>query len=182
MTASVPSLTEDREAIERIITGFRAGMLELRCISSQRMLRLGVSMTNYHVLSMLERHGEMTMSRLAEMLDVSLSNVTGIVDRMEERGLIERGRVPDDRRVVLARITPRGRQLLAEVEVLHKDMFGRALGRLDEAQLQRIARAMEDLRGAVSAALAEEPDLLPLAHDHAHHRPQAAPVGDVEPR
>ena len=46
------------------------------------------------------------MSRLAELLDVSLSNATGIVDRMEERGLVERVRVPDDRRVVLVRIGP----------------------------------------------------------------------------
>ena len=48
------------------------------------------------------------MSRLAEMLDVSLSNATGLIDRMEERGFVERIRVPEDRRVVLVRIT-RGR-------------------------------------------------------------------------
>ena len=40
------------------------------------------------------------MSRLADVAGVSLSNATGLVDRMEERGYIERTRVPEDRRIV----------------------------------------------------------------------------------
>ena len=57
-------------------------------------------MTQLHILYMLDRHGEMPMSRLAEVLDVSLSNATGLIDRIEERGFIERIRVaggPPDR-------------------------------------------------------------------------------------
>ena len=49
------------------------------------------------------------MSRLADMLDVSLSNATGLIDRIEERGFVERIRVPSDRRIVLVRITAAGR-------------------------------------------------------------------------
>jgi DNA-binding MarR family transcriptional regulator len=165
-TAPAPPAPADREVIEHIITGFRAALLELRCIGSQRMLHRGVSMTHFHVMSMLERHGEMTMSRLAEMLDVSLSNATGLMDRMEERGFVERVRVADDRRVVLVRITERGRELLAEVEVIRSDILNRVLGRLDGARLERVARAMEDLRTAVTAVLAEDPAI--VAHDHQH--------------
>ena len=43
-------------------------------------------MTHLHALTMLQHHGPLTMSRLAEMLDVSPSNATGIVDRLEDRG------------------------------------------------------------------------------------------------
>ena len=49
---------------------------------------------------MLQHHGPQTMTRLADMLDVSLSNATGIVDRLEDRGFVERVRVKDDRRIV----------------------------------------------------------------------------------
>lgn len=176
MTADVRPAVEDRQIVEGIIAGFRAGLLELRCISSQRMHRQGVSMTHYHVLSMLERHGEMTMSRLAEMLDVSLSNATGLVDRMEERGFVERVRVADDRRVVIARISSHGHELLAEVEVLRDDILGRVLARLDDAQLDRVARALEDLRGAVSSVISEEMPV--FDHEHDHSRPHAASHGD----
>ena len=61
------------------------------------------------------------MSRLAEMLDVSMSNATGLVDRMEERGLVERVRVPDDRRVVLVRPTQAGLGLVDEAELVKSD-------------------------------------------------------------
>lgn len=176
MTTGTRTIAEDREVIEHIIAGFQAAMLELRCISSQRMHRQGVSMTHYHVMSMLERHGEMTMSRLAEMLDVSLSNTTGLVDRMEERGLVERLRSADDRRVVLARITPSGRQLLREVEGLKGETIGLLLARLDGARLERIALAMEDLRGALAELLSEDPQTFEHAHDH--HRSPAASPGD----
>ena len=68
-------------------------------------MRLGISMTHFHVLTLLRHHDAMPMGRLAEILDASMSSATGIIDRMEERGLVERTRVPDDRRVVL--VAPR---------------------------------------------------------------------------
>ncbi len=177
MTTETPPTTEDREVIERIIAGFQAAMQELRCVGSQRMHRQGVSMTHFHVMSMLERHGEMTMSRLADMLDVSLSNATGLIDRMEERGLLERVRSIDDRRVVLTRITPRGRQLLREVEGLKGETIGLLLARLDRARLERVALAMEDLRGALAAVLSEDPTTFDHDHDH-HDRTAVASHGD----
>ena len=69
-------------------------------MGGDRMRQGRVSMTHLHILSMLDHHGELPMSRLADLLDVSLSNATGLIDRMEERGLVERVRDPDDRRVV----------------------------------------------------------------------------------
>ncbi|MDH5242422.1 MAG: MarR family transcriptional regulator, partial [Chloroflexota bacterium] len=142
---------------------FRAAMAELRCIGSERLLRIGVSMSQLHVMSMLDRHGDMPMSRLAEMIDVSLSNATGLVDRMEERGFVERVRVPDDRRVVLVRITKAGRRILDEVEVLRAETLRAVLDRLDPDQLDGIARATADLRDALAAVAAT-----PGATDHDH--------------
>ena len=67
-------------------------------------------MPHFHLMSMLDRHGPMTMSRIAELLGVSVSNVTGIIDRIEERGLVERIRNPNDRRVVHVPLTDAGRR------------------------------------------------------------------------
>ena len=60
-------------------------MSELKCASSERLLRLGVSMAQLNIMYMLQRNGEMTMSHLADVLNVSFSNATGLIDRMEER-------------------------------------------------------------------------------------------------
>ena len=155
-----------RETVDSIIADFRTMIRELRCIGSERLHRQGVSMTHFHVMSLLDRHGEMTMSHLAELLDVSLSNATGLVDRMAERGLVERRRVEDDRRVVLVCVTEDGRQTMASLEVLRNDLLTRILGQLDRAQLERLARSLDDLRGAVASAIEADPDLIRHAHGH----------------
>jgi DNA-binding MarR family transcriptional regulator len=95
-----------------IIADFRAAMTMLKCASSERVLRLGISMAQLHILYTLQRNGEMPMSRLAELLNVSLSNATGLIDRIEERGYVERTRVPEDRRVVKIRVTADGSRML----------------------------------------------------------------------
>ena len=55
------------------------------------------------------------MSDLADMLHCDASNVTGIVDRLEDRGLVERRSAPQDRRVKMLALTPEGARLRARV-------------------------------------------------------------------
>jgi DNA-binding MarR family transcriptional regulator len=136
-----------------IIADFQASMGGLKCIGSERIMRLGLSMTQLHILNLVDGHGEMAMSRLAEMLDVSLSNATGLIDRVEERGFVERFRVPSDRRVVMVRLTPAGRQTLTEVETSREATFRPVLDGLDEAQLAGVALGMSALRRAVEAKM-----------------------------
>src|ERR687898_2366434 len=113
-----------------IIADFRAAMAQLKCASSERVLRRGLSMAQLHILYTLQRNGEMPMSRLAEVLNVSLSNATGLIDRIEERGFVERTRVPEDRRIVLIRVTPAGTKMLEEVDALSDDLLRGVLARL----------------------------------------------------
>jgi DNA-binding MarR family transcriptional regulator len=158
----------DRDTLtDQMIAQFRVVLREMKCVGSQRLLRRGVSMSNLHVMSMLERHGELSMSGIAEALDVSLSNATGLVDRMEERGLVERARVPDDRRVVLVRLTDAGRSALEEIEVFRDEAVGRIVDQLDERQLTRLATTLADLRAAVARVTADDPEL--FAHNHQFH-------------
>ena len=146
-----------------IIADFRTAITTLKAISSDRVMRLGLSMAQLNILYTLKRCGEMPMSRLADMLDVSDSNASGVIDRLEERGYVERVRVPDDRRVVHVRATDAGRQMLTEAEVLKDEMVQRVLDRLDAGQLERLAHAVDDLG---EAALTAFPDL--AQHDHVH--------------
>jgi DNA-binding MarR family transcriptional regulator len=153
--------------IDGIVVQFRASLGELRCVGSERLVRHGVSMGHLHLMSMLDRHGELPMSRVAELLGVSDSNATGLIDRMEEHGFVERVRHPEDRRVVLVRISDRGRQILGDVEVLRDDLVVRILSRLDTVRLERLALALDDVRSVVAEVAADEPALFSHAHPHA---------------
>ena len=61
------------------------------------------------------RAGETTMSRIAEYVGVPLNTATGIANRLERRGLVERWRSEQDKRVVEVRITEQGKAQVAEV-------------------------------------------------------------------
>ncbi len=152
--------TAHRLAAETVLADLARAVGSLRCAGSQRLVRLGISMTHFHVLTLLRHHDAMPMGRLADVLDASMSNATGIIDRMEERGLVERVRVPDDRRVVLVRPTQAGLDLVDEVELAKNDVMIRAMARLDDAALDRLSAAASDLGTALEAEMASDPEEL----------------------
>jgi DNA-binding MarR family transcriptional regulator len=164
-TIDTATTAADETAQSRIVAGIHDMIAGFRCAGTGRLVKAGVSMTHIHVMWLLQHHGDLPMSRVAELLDVSFSNATGIVDRMEERGLVERVRVPDDRRVVLVRMGERGRQALEETEAVKQDRLQAILGHLDEIQLDRVATALDDIRAAVLEEFG--PDYL-AGHDHLH--------------
>jgi len=167
-TNTVPAAPapSDPELVQGIVDGFHDIIGGFRCAGTGRLVKLGVSMTHMHVLWMLQHHGDLPMSRVADLLDVSFSNATGLIDRMEERGLVERVRVPDDRRVVLVRISSGGAQALDEIEAVKQDRLQALLGRLDGAQLARLAQSFDDVRGAIAAEFGAE-----YLGGHTHRQP-----------
>jgi DNA-binding MarR family transcriptional regulator len=168
-TTTTPDGVDARvRAAEEAIAGLGRAVSTLRCAGSQRLVRRGVSMTHFHVLTLLRHHGEQPMGRLAEILDASMSSATGIIDRMEERGLVDRVRVPDDRRVVLVRPTDVGLALVDEAELVKSEVMGTALTRLSPDQLERLAAAAADLSAAIDQELASAPDRYLAAAPCAH--------------
>lgn len=161
----------DDDLVTGIIADFRTTMGAIKCAMSERLVRLGISMTQLHIMYTLQRDGVMTMSRLADVLGVSLSNASGLVDRMEERGFVERHRVPADRRVVLVRITEGGTQVLQENDALSDNLMRDILARLDPAELPVIARAARELGTALaSSAPQPTPDRDPAGEPDARSR------------
>jgi DNA-binding MarR family transcriptional regulator len=72
---------------------------------------LGLAPMQLHALRLIEPGAELPMSSLAGKLFCDASNVTGIVDRLEARGLIERRPASYDRRVKLLALTDEGRRV-----------------------------------------------------------------------
>jgi DNA-binding MarR family transcriptional regulator len=162
MLHEMRSITEPVADVETILTEVSGWVGELRCASMGRLVQGRVSLTQMHVLWLLQHHGELSMSRLAELLDVSLSNATGIIDRMDEGGLIERVRVPDDRRVVLVRPTEAGLRALSETASSKRERMRAVLGHLSASERPIVLAALRSLRRALSAEVESDPV-------HQHH-------------
>ncbi|GLF96608.1 MarR family winged helix-turn-helix transcriptional regulator [Streptomyces yaizuensis] len=79
------------------------------------------------VLALLGRHGELRLSRLAELLAVDTSVSSRHVTHVVERGWVERAPDPHDRRSRILRLTPAGRGMLTELHGRTTELFARNL-------------------------------------------------------
>jgi DNA-binding MarR family transcriptional regulator len=106
--------------------------------------QLNLSPVQCHVLHLMQPDEPIPMGRLAETLACDASNVTGLVDRLESRGLIVRRASPDDRRVKVLVLTPTGTRLR---EQLHKRMADPPdpFHRLSEAEQRSLVKILERL-------------------------------------
>ncbi|MER6312989.1 MarR family transcriptional regulator [Streptomyces sp. NPDC001581] len=117
-----PALPTPYEELARQLTGIGAVKRELA-----RSLPPDCPPGAAAVLTVLDRHGEMRLSRLAEFMAVDISVTSRHVTHVADRGWIERETDPGDGRCRILRLTPTGRALLAELGARHTAALQRAL-------------------------------------------------------
>ena len=100
----------------------------------------GISGTQYNVLRILRGAGDDGLCRneLRDRMLTRMPDMTRLLDRMEEAGLVTRTRERDDRRMVLTRISARGRDLLARLDEPMNELHRSQLARLSKAQLRTL--------------------------------------------
>ena len=107
---------------------------------------LELSPTQCHVLHLIVPGRPIPMKQLAATLACDASNVTGLVDRLEARGLISRQPSASDRRVKVLTLTPRGarvRALLIERLTSPPVAFGRLSAAEQRTLMELLARVLE---------------------------------------
>ena len=103
----------------------------------------------------------MTLSKLAKSVSLCASTVTGIADRLENRGLVRRRRDTYDRRRITLEITAAGRRLIAAAPPLLQDKFSSRLEALPELEQVTIALSLERIVDMMEAAdLSTSPHLM----------------------
>jgi len=120
-----------------------------RHLKAHRTRHQSASTAHLHVIMMLEAEGPLTMTLLAEAIDVSLSSATGLVSRMEERGLVERLHDSADRRVVRVRLTDAGRAVTEEHELLHQRQMARLLDAMTPDEQRTCLAAVRIVRATI---------------------------------
>lgn len=117
------SVTTRYEELARRLTGIGAVKRELA-----RALPPDCPPGTAAVLAILDRHGEMRLSRLTELMAVDMSVTSRHVAQVAERGWIARENDPGDGRCRILRLTPAGRTLLAELGARYTAALESALG------------------------------------------------------
>lgn len=124
--------------------------------------QLGVGPSDWKTLGLLERHGPLTAGELSALSGLAPASVTGILDRLERKGWIQRRRDPGDRRRVVVALD----QAAAQHNI--GALFSGLLRRLEELyarysndQLELLAEAMEEIARRQREATAELTDAPP---------------------
>jgi DNA-binding MarR family transcriptional regulator len=102
---------EHAKLAEFIIFSQREFLLNL----SRELNRENISYAQFFLLSYLSSSGEMTMTDIARKMGHSTAAATGLVDRMEKLGYLERTHALEDRRKVMVRVTAKGNELVNQL-------------------------------------------------------------------
>ena len=117
----------------------------------------GLTGTEFGILEALYHKGDMLLGELQRKLLVSSGGITYLVDRLTEKGLVERRECPEDRRARYAALTRKGRALLDEIFPEHAETIARALDGLSLDEQQRSARLLKALGQYAAELPAGEP-------------------------
>jgi len=110
------------------------------------------------ILQVLLSRRDTKMNLLAGFLGLSKANATGLIDRLVKRGLVDRRHDSDDRRVVLARLTPAGLAAARRLSLAHRRGLSRMMRRIPEKNLAVFMETLEQLALGLSES---QRDLIP---------------------
>jgi DNA-binding MarR family transcriptional regulator len=107
---------------------------------------LGVTRAQWKVLVKLTRYPGLRQIELADMLDLEPITLTRILDRLEEAGLVERGRDPVDRRAWRLHITAKAQPLITRLEGVGAQLVAEAFDGIDPKDIETIREVLARVR------------------------------------
>jgi len=119
----------------------------------KNLLRLGLNVAELRILRVLHEQGSSPMNRFCAETMLSQPSITGIVDKLEEAGLVERVRSLEDRREVLIAITAKGDEVYAKGMDLHRQFVEKALSALEADEVDAVVTLLKKLADASDAAI-----------------------------
>jgi DNA-binding MarR family transcriptional regulator len=152
ITGNEPIIKDIVESIRRLV---RAEALDSKKMSRQ----FGLTGPQSLVLRLLVKNGALSSADLSRQMYVTPSNITGIIDRLEKKVLVERIRKQGDRRVALITLTQSGQELGKTIPDPIEKKFVNQLADLEPEHLQILAMAMNQILNLIDTKGVEEAPL-----------------------
>jgi len=132
----------------------------------RRRLSGSVTMPRFDLLANLAREDGQPLAALSRHMLVTAGNVTGLVDRAERDGVVERRPDPHDRRMSRVFLTAKGRELITALLPVHAAHVSELLAGLDVAERRELRRLLGKLRDVFEEdSIVTPPDSAPAHED-----------------
>ena len=142
---------ENEVLINEIVEGIRKLRRAVYRDYIKASRQFGLTETQSDVLRTLLVFGAMSSAELSRNLYVTPANITGVIDRLEKKGLVERMRQQADRRVALITLTEPGNKLSKQLPDPIENKLISGLASLGQEQVQALGEAMNRIIGLIGA-------------------------------
>lgn len=168
-------IPENATVIKDLVESVRK-LVKAVYLDSQKMSRqYGLTGPQSSVLRILGRQGPMSSANLSRRLYVTPSNITGIIDRLEKKGLVARIRKEGDRRVALINLTEAGQELSQSIPDSIENRFISELADLEPQHVQILTVAMKQILGLIDTKGIEDSTSTGLGLEFFHEARNDAP-------
>jgi DNA-binding MarR family transcriptional regulator len=137
-----PAPDSRADLIETVFELQRQLSLTLQNTSIPRWMELELTMAQFKTLFVVAHRGPLTVNALAEMLGVTQSTVSHLVDRLEHVKLVERVADPNDRRRTLVQLATAGAELIETLQQGQREFLHGLLTNLELAELAALVRGL----------------------------------------
>jgi MarR family transcriptional regulator, organic hydroperoxide resistance regulator len=124
-------------------------MARMQAAISDRLRQIGISIPQCDVLTTLSEQEGVSQQQLAERLYVTKGNISGLLDRLEDAGFVERRAAASDRRQYSIYLTQSGRAMAERAIAVQYKWIASTFGRMAEADLEALETRLVALRDIV---------------------------------
>ncbi len=138
-----------RPFFTRYSTSLWVRFLRFNLLSNKKLQdaleKLDLTSPQFYVLATIGYAGGLPFGEIGEKMMVTVSNLTGIVDRLEEKGVVARERDARDRRIVRVRMTEKGARLYKNTIPLFEKCIAQFFAPLDKSQQKELSSLLRKL-------------------------------------
>ncbi|WP_297026854.1 MarR family winged helix-turn-helix transcriptional regulator [Thermoplasma sp.] len=112
---------------------------------------INLSVTEFTIMRQLSDNGPMSMATIASAINVTPGWVTGVIDKMEDKGLVMRKREETDRRIIKISLTDHGKEAYEGAKKKHFDFIERSLAGLSESDLDTANYVLSKMMDSINS-------------------------------
>lgn len=150
---------EKEALIKAVIKLHRRVNQALRQTNQDAWMQLSLTVPQVKSLFFITNHGSTNFKKLADALKVTPSNLTGVIDRLVEQGLVSRKENPEDRRMMLLKATVKGEELVGDLRERRITHLSQALSELSPEELNTIVQGLTLLAKVTEAQAKQAPEV-----------------------
>ncbi len=136
---------EKAQLIQQVVELQRKVNRVLRRQTPDAWMELSLTLAQLKSLFFISNEGNTNVRKLAAALSVTSANVTGIVDRLVEQGLVSRAENPEDRRMLLLQVTDKAQALITDLRERQTSRLSEILDYMSPDELSMLAQGLSSL-------------------------------------